>query len=429
MTPAWTLASLTAPSLLGVLLHGVVELYAEVASEPLLDQPAVAIQPASVGGAKVSGVDGVDVGVATWSNPGPLNEKLDSFDAVTAMRHAGRVYLGFVSHSVEDPSLSRVAVLSSADEVSWRTEFEQTSAGTIHGPHLLLVGEELFAYLSVESEGRDDSRTPLSFYVKRGASGAWTAPTTLDLGDQLMSSVRTVGGRHLMTTYTGGSSVYHVDGDHRDVRMLMSADGVNWRPPLAGDVSMYRGGGSDSTVSSGDDGNLLAVVRNEAGDSSGWGASVCVAHAPQWSSWDCVNDPRNYGAATLFSHADQVYLVGERQLSDTGNYDQARGARWWRLLRNQAERLTTGKRCALYRFERAAKKFAFVVDLPSRGDTCSPAVIDGDGPGRYVVYAQSSDITGPDLPLQMAKQRPNRIYRYELTLEGEPSVRNAAWLQ
>ena len=59
-------------------------------------------------------------------------------------------------------------------------------------------------------------------------------------------------------------------------------------------------------------------------------------------------------------------------------------------------------------------RIAFVLDLPSRGDTCFPGMLRTAEPDQIVVYDYSSSIDGPDLPWNEGQIGPTRIYRHVL---------------
>ena len=81
----------------------------------------------------------------------------------------------------------------------------------------------------------------------------------------------------------------------------------------------------------------------------------------------------------MFEHAGTVYAVARRNLRGDGRYDRGIGpatgfGRGLRSMWNQLNYSTSRKRCALWRFESGGPSLALVLDLPSRGDTCFPAV-------------------------------------------------------
>ena len=67
-----------------------------------------------------------------------------------------------------------------------------------------------------------------------------------------------------------------------------------------------------------------------------------------------------------------------------------------------------------------------MLDLPSRGDTCFPAVVASEHPDEVVLYNYSSDIAGPDVAWSVGQRRPTHIYRHVLRFRPESDRREAA---
>ena len=177
---------------------------------------------------------------------------------------------------------------------------------------------------------------------------------------------------------------------------------------------VLRSTGSFYTVL-GDDGTLYGVIRNEAGDSTGWGSKVCRASAGNPARWECRSDRRKYDSPYMFWHDGEAYLVARRNLNGTGEYDLGRGPSWLlRTLWNQVNYSLTPKRTALWRYVQGKDRFAYVMDLPSRGDCCFPAVLGGDTSETRVVYDYSCALDGPDLPWLQGQRGETFIYRHVL---------------
>lgn len=70
--------------------------------------------------------------------------------------------------------------------------------------------------------------------------------------------------------------------------------------------------------------------------------------------------------------------------------------------------------CALWRFVPAERRSAYVLDLPSRGDTCFASVLEGASPDEVIVYDYSSPIDGPDVAWNVGQERETRVYRHVL---------------
>ncbi len=71
-------------------------------------------------------------------------------------------------------------------------------------------------------------------------------------------------------------------------------------------------------------------------------------------------------------------------------------------------------RCALWRFVPAERRIAYILDLPSRGDTCFASVLDGASPDEVIVYDYSSPIDGPDVAWNVGQEGETRVYRHVL---------------
>jgi diadenosine tetraphosphatase ApaH/serine/threonine PP2A family protein phosphatase len=91
-------------------------------------------------------------------------------------------------------------------------------------------------------------------------------------------------------------------------------------------------------------------------------------------------------------------------------------------LTNQLKYSLAPKRCAVWRYVQDEDRIAFLLDLPSRGDTCFPAWIEGSEQGEITLYNYSSDIEGEDLGWAEGQAGATHIYRHTLRFtprEGE----------
>jgi hypothetical protein len=352
-------------------------------------------------------------GLPAEARPMAANNNLD------AVRHTdGRVYLAFrtAPHHFANPE-TRIVVVSSADEETWDFEAAYQLGTDLREPRLLSLGERLFLYVSKLG------KAPLAFepqgmlFAERAPDGAWSELSPLGPGATMGWRVRLLGGVPVMLVYEGGADIY--SGRRPDIRVELwkSADGRRWEPFDPAHPVVYRGGGSEADCALASDGSLYGVIRNEGGDDTGWGSKVCRAPADALADWSCTSDTRKYDSPFVFAHDGEVYLVARRNLGGNGDYDLGRGPGWLlRTIWNQVNYSLTPKRCALWRFVPGEDRIAFVLDLPSRGDTCFPAVLEG-GPGEIVVYDYSSPLEGPDLPWLRGQRGETRIHRHVLRFE------------
>lgn len=333
-------------------------------------------------------------------------------------RHAGRVYLAFRTAPDHFASASAVIhVVSSGDERLWREETTVSVGSDVREPRLLSLGDSLFLYVSKLGKNRYAFEPSGVVFTERHADGTWEPPADAHLPKRILWRTRVVGGRAIGVAYVGGANIYDFSGDPLDVELLTTTDGREWTPANPEFRTMYEGGASeaDFTVTAG--GQVLAVARNEAGDGTGWGSVLCTAPA-LGLPWECVHDAKKYDSPFVFAHGSNGYVVARRNVTRTGVYDVGWGPRLVHGIVNELEYISTGKRCSLWRFADGGKRLAFVLDLPSRGDTCFPAVLDGATENTKIVYDYSSDIHGADVAWSVGQRGPTYIYRHELRFTG-----------
>jgi hypothetical protein len=353
-------------------------------------------------------------GLPAQLSPGASNNNLD------AVRHTdGFVYLAFRSapHHFASPD-TRIHVIRSRDERTWEHEASFSLDRDLREPRLLSLGERLLLYVS--RLGRD----PLAFEPQglacseRALAGGWSELEPVGPPRIMGWRLRKLGGVPVFLVYSGGESIYRLGRPALRVELWKSQDGRAWEPFDPKRPAVYEGGGSEADCVLGDDGTLYGVIRNEAGDATGWGSKVCRAEAADLARWECGSDRRKFDSPFMFWHGGEAWLVARRNLNGNGDYDLGRGfGRLSRTVWNQVNYSLTRKRTALWRYVRGEDRFAFVMDLPSRGDCCFPAVLEGRAPGEVVVYDYSCALEGPDLPWLRGQRGRTQIYRHLLRFE------------
>jgi hypothetical protein len=346
---------------------------------------------------------------------------------VDAVRHQGRTYLAYRAEG-DRPGRASIQVLSSKDERVWRQETQLLLNDDLQKPRFLEFQGELFLYASV-LDHKSFEVAPLGVYAtKLDESSLWESWRRLELDGQVAYRATVAQGRALLTTYSQSPREYVFDDPVLDVRLLTTEDGFNWHPLQVGDAVVHRGSGGETALVSDDDGNLVSLINNQAGAQRGWGASLCVAPLGQWTDWDCKRDSRRYDGARLFAHNGQLYVVARRRIDQDENSFQALGhIDFFGRLGRQAEELLGRHRCSLWHYDNKARQLHFVLDLPSQGDTCSPAVLSPGAADEVVVYTHSSDITEADTAYGPAKKHGTHIYRHVLRFSKHRDVRHASY--
>ncbi len=163
--------------------------------------------------------------------------------------------------------------------------------------------------------------------AERDPDGKWSELSPMGPPGVMGWRARSLGGVPVLLVYSGGETIYNMERPNLRVELWKSSDGRSWEPFDPKRPVVYEGGGSEADCVLGDDGTLFGVIRNEAGDATGWGAKVCRAPAGDLARWTCRSDRRKYDSPYMFWHDGEAYLIGRRNLNGDGAYDLGRGSR------------------------------------------------------------------------------------------------------
>lgn len=340
----------------------------------------------------------------------------DANNNLDIARFDGRLFLAWrtAPNHFASPD-ARLVIASTQDEVSFAVEAELNRGTDLREPRFLVVGDRLFLYFAVLGRSALDFEPEGMMVTSRGPDGVWAEPQWFYEPGFIPWRTRTIDGVPYMLTYGGGEHIYESQRDPLELHWLTTADGVSWTPVVPGQPVVSTGGGSESDFALLEDGGLIAVIRNEAGDALGFGSKICRAEAGSLGDWTCKGDRRKYDSPLVFRHGGEVWLIGRRNITKSGYYqlDDAIPADD-PYLRYQLAYWETPKRCALWRVDPETLTVTWAADLASRGDTCfAGAVPDGDD--GLVIYNYSSPLDGPDTSWIAGQLGQTRIYRQRLS--------------
>lgn len=327
--------------------------------------------------------------------------------------HDGRLFFAFrtaPNHFASEKTT--LYVVSTADQQAWRHEATFALGTDLREPRFLAFGGRLWLYFAVLGTDPLDFE-PQGTRVAEYVDGRFTAPRESPFAaDFIPWRVQVHDDAAWIVGYSGGAGVYDPEHDPIRVHLLRSADGEAW----TGDV-VLSGGVSETAFTFLADGGLVAVGRNEAGDENGFGSRICRARAGALDAWTCAEDARRYDSPLLLREGDDVWLIGRRNVTESGAYDLGLDdlPLNQRQIRYQADYWRHPKRCALWRVDPEALTVTFALDLPSSGDTCFPSALPL-GDGQHLVYNYSSPFEKPDLSWLQGQNGPTFIYRTTLTL-------------
>ena len=339
-------------------------------------------------------------------------------DLLDVVRHDGRVYLAFrtAPYHFADAAAT-IHVVSSEDERVWRFEASYNIQTDLREPRFLSWDGRLFLYFAVLGTNPVDFEPEGMMVSEQRAAGDWTEAAWFHEPGFIPWRTKVVNGVPYMITYEGGENIYELDGRPITVHWLTTTDGVEWTPVIPDQPAMLTGGSSETDFVILDDGALVAVSRNEAGDEAfGWGSKICRAEPDNLGDWSCVSDPRKYDSPLLFEHQGGVYLLGRRNVTETGHYDLGGDdlSPADRTSRNLLSYSNQPKRCALWEVDPEELTVTLLFDLPSRGDTCFPGIVPLDD-SSYAVYNYTSPFDTDDDPSWLEGQGDHTLI-YRLTL-------------
>lgn len=335
--------------------------------------------------------------------------------------HEGRAFLAFRTAPSHFASTETVLyVVSSDDQVSWEHELSIAMGTDLREPRLLSWGGELLLYYAVLGESSFSFEPQGTMRVVRGADGSWSEPAWWREDSFIPWRIHVLDGVPMMTGYTGGGEIYDLEeGEYPSIQVywLSSSDGYDWQPHLGGDGIVWEGGASETDLAFTPDGDVVAVMRNEAGDADGFGSLICKGLAGSLGDWSCSRDDRKYDSPLVFEDRGRIWLIGRRNVTETGAYDLGYDDRSFteQYLAYQGDYWQQPKRCSLWEVDPDSLTVDFVLDLPSKGDTCFASTL-AEGDGGYTVYNYSNDPDGPELSWLEGQTAETRIYRQRLWL-------------
>lgn len=331
--------------------------------------------------------------------------------------YQGRVFLAFrTAPSHFASKKAQIHVVSSVDEETWEYEGSFSQGTDLREPRLLSWDGRLFLYFAVLG------KNPLNFEPQGMMAaaylgpGQWTEPVWFYEEGFIPWRTKVLDGTPYLLTYVGGEGIYDINPPPIEVHWLTTTDGFAWEPVVPGQPAVLEGGGSETDFAFLEDGTLIAVSRNEMGEDDRYGMHVCRAEAKALGDWNCVHDPRKYDSPLLFAHNGAPYLIGRRNLSASGHYDLGMDElpRTVQHLLYELVYWLMPKRCALWRIDPQTLDVTWVLDLPSKGDTCFPALLQKSS-HDYTVYNYTSPLDGPELSWVAGQLGSTSIIRVDLT--------------
>jgi len=367
----------------------------------------------------VSGDLAITVGPPRPVVPGPAAvaevTALRSNNNLDVCQHNGRRYLAWRTAPHHFASAdARLYVVASDDRgVTWSYETTIALGRDVREPRFLSWDGRLLLYFF--TLGTTWWRfEPDRVHVTERTPSGWTPPAPISEPGVVEWRPRLLGGVPVMSVYLGADTIYGPHPEPTRVELWTTDDGRGWRP-LDPEHPVAHVGGTETDIVEAPGGGWVAVTRKEG--PAGWGSDVCRAADPGTRGWRTRSHPVKLDSPLLFRDGDDVLLLARRQVAFDGRYDLG----WRRPSPPRRTRLyqllywVTPKRTALWRVDPVTLDVTWLADLPSRGDTCFPAIV-AEGDGRYTVYNYTSPIDRWDRPWVAGQLGPTHIHALDLTI-------------
>ncbi len=308
----------------------------------------------------------------------------------------GRTFLAWRTAPTHFASTETVMYVASEGPDGWRYEGEFAMDTDLREPRFLALDGKLFLYFAVLGSDQFAFEPQGMMVTEYRAPGDWDEPEWLYEEGFIPWRAKVLDGNAYLIGYVGGENIYEVDGEPIRIHLLTTSDGRTLEPVVPNQPVVQEGGGSETDFTILADGTLIAVTRNEAGDEEyGWGSKICRAEAGDYGSWTCIGDKKKYDSPLVFKHDERVWLVGRRNVTETGHFDLDDDSL---SPKEQSEKYLieysfNPKRCAVWSVDPETLAVTFQADLPSRGDTCFASYLPKDE-GGVTIFNYSNELDG-----------------------------------
>jgi len=316
---------------------------------------------------------------------------------------------------------TKLQIVSSTDNgTSWDYEATFAMGTDLREPLLYQLNGRLFFTFFQAGVNMLSFEPKDMWRSERKGQGDWSKAVKWGEPKEVPWEVLAHNGKLYLTTYLG--THYELAEETAiDVRFFESQDGENWTPVNGDNPAVYTGGASEAAFHFDDGGQLWAVLRNEDGDSTGFGSLLCRAPADNLGAWDCPtqSDPERYDSPRMLRHNGELFVVARRDIGgpfgavvEGGNAGEQKRKR---LLAYSGR----PKRTALYKINRSEVRVEHLMDLPSNGDTSFPSIVQ-TSEHAFLIANYSSPLDDLELKWLDAQLSEKGTQLYLIDLNFEP---------
>eukprot|EP00929_Paragymnodinium_shiwhaense_P075723 TRINITY_DN38753_c0_g1_i1.p1 TRINITY_DN38753_c0_g1~~TRINITY_DN38753_c0_g1_i1.p1 ORF type:complete len:534 (+),score=80.92 TRINITY_DN38753_c0_g1_i1:163-1602(+) len=213
---------------------------------------------------------------------------LHSNNNVSVTTFKGAYVLAYRQSDVHFPSgKTQVVVAHSKDLCSWSVEWTYANGCDLREVLLFEMAGKLMLYFFSLKPANSQFKPLHVFYTTSDDGISWAEPKKVCYEGEVPWEIKVYGSGADTIAY---KSSYL--GDHygtKDVLVLFeqSKDGINWKPvpPCTDSSGVYKGGICEVSFEFTKSGDLVAIGRNEDGDSTGFGTQLFYAKKGSLGKW------------------------------------------------------------------------------------------------------------------------------------------------
>jgi len=217
---------------------------------------------------------------------------LHSNNNVTIAHFHGKYVAAYRQSDVHFPSgKTQLVVAHSADLTSWSVEWVFKNGCDLREMLLFELDGCLMLYFFSLKPAHGEFKPLHVFYTKSQDAVSWMDPKEVCYEGEVPWEIKVYGQGRDCVAY---KSSYL--GDHygsKDVLVLFeqSKDGLKWEPvpPCSESSTVYRGGVCEVSFEFTKSGDLVAIGRNEDGDTTGFGTQLFHARKGSLGDWTALN--------------------------------------------------------------------------------------------------------------------------------------------
>lgn len=210
---------------------------------------------------------------------------------VTLVSFKGEYVLAYRKSDIHFPSAqTRLIVVTSKDLVHWEQTFEYHTGNDLREMLLFQIGGKLFLYFfSLLPEGKVFKPIHMYCTVSDDAR-SWSEPKQVCKKSEVPWDIKVYRDeKGQETAYKASYLGDHYGTDEVCVLFERSRDGWTWEPIGEDGSVVYRGGVCEVAFEFTSKGDLVAIGRNEDGDSTGFGTQLYFAPKDNLGKWTALS--------------------------------------------------------------------------------------------------------------------------------------------